>query len=821
MAPRLLKAITGVTLVAGGMAGLLLPIGRLPPLGPLLDPAGGVWATAGAAEFRDRTIAFRGLEAPVEAVVDRRGVPHIFAETELDAYRALGYLVARDRLFQLELQTRAAAGTLGELIGAAALPLDRNARALGFGRMAERGLAGLDSADLLVRSIRAYGEGVNAWIDGLRPADLPLEFRLLGKRPTRWSDARSVLLFAQMALTLASNDVSLDKVRVARRVGWAAADALFPVNSPIQEPIQPVGDSLRRMVAAPIAPPGPPDTTALAIGSRAGPRDDDRSGSNNWAVMPRRTAANRTLLAGDPHLQLTLPSIWYQAHLVVPGQFDVQGVTLPGAPWVVIGFNRHIAWSMTNTGADVNDFYRETVDDRDRPTRYRVDGEWRPIELRSETIRGPRGETLAVDTVRFTHRGPMRQVGGEWVSMAWVIYGDRVVAAEFLAVARAKTAAEFLEATRGYVAPAQNMLVADRRGTIAIRSTGHYPIRPADGRGDVVRDGSLSANDWQGMVAAEYYPFSLNPERGYLTSANQQPVHPGVNGRYLGADWPSPWRAIRINRLLAADSQVTPESMGRFQTDPISERGLAFREVLLGRGSDSARLAGAGPEVKAARALLAEWGGSYARDDRRAVLFEAIMAELNRRTWDELAPRDSASEDADPPARPSEAVLYALTADAASQWWDQVATTQVERRDDIIEASLAAALDSVTRRHGPPSGDGWRWGATHQANINHLLRLPALSATGLEVDGGPSTLSPSSGSGTHGASWRMVVELGPMVRAWGVYPGGQSGNPVSKHYRDLLPAWQRGALDTLAFPAEATEVASPDHRWVFRPGRAR
>lgn len=828
---RILQATVGALLLAAGVAAAVRPLGPLPPVGPLLEPAGGVWALARAATApTDRTITNPLFGDDVRVVIDDRGVPHIYAAGELDAYRALGFLVARDRLFQLEVQTRAAAGTLTELVGDKALGLDRDARRLGFARLVERTMKSIDTTQPAYQSVKAYAEGVNAWIDQMRPADLPLEYRLLGRRPARWKPANTYFLLARMALTLAYNDASVLKARAASRVGAVAADALFPVNAPIQDPIQPNPADGTRWAFTPLPPPGAPDSgtpaavAALDAAQRAlgGPlrwTGEEALGSNNWAVAPGRSASRHALLAGDPHLELTLPSIWYQAHLVVGDRLDVAGVTLPGAPWVVIGFNRQIAWSMTNTGSDVNDFYRETVDDQRHPTRYQLDGTWKPIELRTETYRAPDGRVLAVDTMRFNHRGPLWLVDSTWLSMAWTLYQGGSTGAEFLGMNRAASAGEFLEASAGYSVPAQNMIVADRRGTIAIRSTGRYPLRPGDGRGDLIRDGSTTASDWNGDLPVEFYPFSLNPARGFLSSANQQPVDPEVNSRFLGANWYSPWRAMRINTLLRADSQVTVDAMRRFQTDPGSARADQFMPVLFRVGADSVRMA-AMPRAREAARLLAGWDRHYDVRNRGAVLFEAVMEELGRRTWDELAPPTRAAATG-PSPRPAEAILLGLTADSASVWWDDRATPVVEHRDDIIAASLAAGLDSVVARHGPVGSPAWEWGKAHHANIYHLLKLPALSALDLAVQGGPSTLSPSSGRGTAGASWRMVVELGAQVTAWATYPGGQSGNPASPHYRDFLPAWLAGRLDSLVVPrtAEAFPASRVEGRVHFRNGR--
>lgn len=818
--PRLFGAavVLGAVLYVGARR-----VGPLPALGGFLDPANGVWALARTAIFpRQNHARIPGLTGPVQVLYDDRGVPHIFAATEADAWRAQGYVVARDRLFQMELQTRATAGTLTGWFGARALEADRTARRRGLAWAADRTIASLDSSSLVVRAARAYADGVNAWIDGMSRADLPLEFRLLGARPSRWEPRNTLYLFNQMALTLAYEDATLTELQVRGLVGRAAAEALFPLNAPIQEPIQPNGAGAARYdFVRPLPPPGAPDTVAAvaarereAIDLAAGwsprrPGDGDAVGSNNWAVAPGRTAARRGLLAGDPHLELSLPSIWYEVHLHVAGGIDVAGVTFAGSPGVTIGFNRSAAWSFTNTGADVRDHYVETVDDDTRPTRYRVDGAWKPIERRVEALRGTRGELLATDTFYFTHRGPMVRVGTRWLSVRWTPFESSGAGAEFLRLDRATGVPDWLDGWKDFVAPAQNGIVADRAGRIAIRSTGRFPTRPGDGRGDVIRDGSTSASDWIGAVPLNAYPFALDPPQGYLASANQQPVDPRANSHYFGVNWYSPWRAMRINQLLRADSAVTPNAMRSFQTDPGSARADAFVPVLLA-GARITLSAGAGDDtLRQAVRLLAEWDRRYTRENRRAVLFEAAMVALSRLTWDELIPARAPGDTTERAvAVPEEMVLLELLSDSTSAWWDDRRTPERESRDVILARALREGLVRTLRDRGSPDGDGWVWSRAHHANINHLLRLPALSALDLPVQGGPSTLSPSPGRGIHGASWRMVVELGPEVHAWAIYPGGQSGNPASPRYLDRLPKWLAGTLDSVLFPGSPDELPS-------------
>lgn len=806
-------------------------IGPLPPLGPLLDAANGVWSTAasgGLAPVEDAQIP--GLSTSVEVIFDDRGVPHIFASTEEDAYRALGFVVARDRLFQMEAQTRAASGRLTEWAGPGALELDRRSRSLGLAWGAEKKFAAYDRNTPGFRAIAAYADGVNAWIARMRPRDLPVEYRLLNTRPIKWEPIHSLYFFSRMALTLGLNDASFRRLRAQSLVGRAAADALYPVNSPIQQPIQPNGVAVARFDSPPIPPPGRGDAAAAAayevresmlasLGMSKPNAAGDAFGSNNWAVSPRRTKAKYALLAGDPHLDLSLPSVWYEMHLSVAGKLDVAGAGFPGVPGVIIGFNRDVAWTFTNTGSDVHDYYFETVDDTVSPSRYRVDGAWRDVERRVESYRDRSGATIRTDTLYFTHRGPMTRQLRQWLSMRWTAYDDSRETDNFMRLGYARNVAQWLDAMEDYIAPTQNGLVADRGGNIAIRSSGRYPVRPGDGRGDVIRDGSQSASDWTGSLPLGRYPFSLNPAQGYLASANQQPVDPLQNDSYLGSDWYSPWRGIRINELLRADSAVTPDAMRQYQTDPRSARAdffvppflaAAAREDSAGRGST---------QLREATALLGEWDRRYVRDNRRAVLFEAAMDELSERTWDELIDDTTLNGSGRKASLPESQMLVVLMRSPASVWWDDRRTPAVEQRDMILAASLTAGMTKVTRAHGAAGSDGWLWSKVRTANIHHLLQIPAFSRLGIPVQGGPSTLSPSGGAGTQGASWRMVVELGPEVRAWSIYPGGQSGAPASPRYTDRLSKWSNGQLDRVLFPRTPRDIdkARVASRLTLRP----
>ncbi len=798
------------------------PLGSVPALGAFLDPVHGVWGVAATAELpAEDAGAIPGLEGDVRVLYDDRRVPHIYAGSALDAYRAQGWVVARDRLFQLELQARATAGTLTELVGPAALDADRQSRNLGLAWSARRDWDALQGSTELTAIIEAYAEGVNAYIGTLERGAWPLEYHLLGAEPMAWEPLHTLHLLKRMGWTLAYSTDEFRRTAIAGKVGREAADALLPVNTPIQEPIQPHEGT--RYLATTLPPPAPPDSEArLQLATRTAllsPRERSRTsdgpilGSNNWAVGPNRSTTGSPILAGDPHLELTLPSIWYEVHLTVPGELDVYGVTLMGTPGVVIGFNRDVAWTFTNTGADVLDFYREELDDEESPRRYRLDGAWRDLELRVEEYRGPGGELLITDTVYHTHRGPIRDSEVGPLSMRWAVLDDQGEVESLIGVNAAGSVEEWLEAMSSWHAPIQNGLVADRHGSIAIRSAGFYPVRPVNTTGSWFYDGTTSSADWTGRL--DWSPMALDPEQGYLASANQQPVDPADDDTFLGADWASPWRALTINGLLRERETHSPDDLASYHTYPSSARAEHFVPAFLEGARAVVASNDDGAPLAEATEMLAAWDLRYDRDNTGAVLFERAMMELESRLWDELEDADGRRA-----ATPRTDVMWALLSQPESPWWDHRSSEALETRDDILAASLLAAFEELRSDLGEV-GPAWAWREHRVARVMHLLGIPALSRPRLSIQGGPGLLNPSSGSGTHGASWRMVVELGDPVRVRATYPGGQSANPVSGGYTDRLDLWTAGELAEVRFPesAEALEAAGHARSWLtLSPG---
>jgi penicillin amidase len=418
--------------------------------------------------------------------------------------------------------------------------------------------------------------------------------------------------------------------------------------------------------------------------------------------------------------------------------------------------------------------------------------------------RDPRGRVVAEDTMFATHRGPLYQTSLGWLSVRWTARELSDEGDSFRRAMRTSSVADWYAAMETYRTPAQNFLVADRTGMIGIRSTGRYPIRPGDGRGDRIFDGSSTANDWVGDQPLAWYPQTRAPRQGYIASANQQPMDPMSRRGYQGSEWPSPWRAMRINNLLRGNAQMTPDLMRQFQTDPKSEL-TGFVMTAVGDAMEAAKRAGTWTaDDESAFGLLSKWDGAFSPDASGAVLFDALVQSLTRKTWDELI---LTGEDRRV-ATPGQMILVRLLSEPSSVWWDDRSTDgTVENRDAIVLASLRDAWTTTKERLGDDQL-AWKWSDVRVARVHHLLRLPGFGRDSLVVSSGPGTLSPSDAGGTHGASWRFVVELGPTMRAWGTYPGGQSGNPLSSRYDDRLELWRTGALAELRVPRAATELAA-------------
>ncbi|NVO30908.1 penicillin acylase family protein [Hymenobacter lapidiphilus] len=781
--------------------------GDVPPVARLLSPYGGFWQNGEtAADFPDQqTLRLPALHQTVRVRFDDRRVPHIFAENDHDLYYAQGYLTARDRLWQMEFMTRVAAGRISEVVGERALEYDRFQRRMGLPFGAENSLREMLKNDTTRLVLESYAAGVNAYIGQLSPKEYPFEYKMLDYAPEPWTPLKSALLLKLMAWDLSGRSDDLRLSNILSKYGPEVTRDLFPDFPFRADPVVPDGAPLD-FQPLPL-PPAPPLPFAAAVSGLVPSREPDAElGSNNFAVAGSRTASGKPLLANDPHLQLNLPSIWYQVQLHGPTQ-NVYGVTIPGAPAVIIGFNADVAWGVTNVGGDVLDWYQLKFKDASRREYWHA-GRWKPVRRMVERI-AVRGLPDRLDTVLYTHHGPVVYDQNETVfnqqtpvrhALRWTAHeatGANEVLA-FVKLNRARNYADYDRALRTYASPAQNFIFASRTGDVAIRPNGRFPLKYA-GQGKFILDGSDPRQDWQGWIPMSQTPRVLNPARGYVSSANQHSAGPGYP-YYLGWDY-APWdRAHRINGQLAHMRQATADTLRVLQNDDLglnAQRMLPWMLTNLPVTEASGATAAPGA---AARRLLARWKYHYSAESVGATLFELWYQELVQRLWEDDFGKSAIGSKMRFPARDRTNQL--LLAEPGSPWLDDRRTTQKETAPDLLAASWKFAMDSLTRKFGP-MGPKWAWANQKSTDINHLAQLPGFGHADVWCGGSPGSVNATGAR--NGPSWRMVVDLATPVRAYGIFPGGQSGNPASVYYDDMLESWRTGRLDELVFLQAADE----------------
>jgi len=733
-----------------------------------------------------------GPSAPIRIESDAHGVPTIRAGSIPDALFGLGYVHARDRLWQMEFQRRVGAGRLAEVLGEGLVPADRFLRTVGFHRAAESAWKGLSESERQL--FRAYAAGVNAFVQS-SPAR-PIEFRILRASPEPWDSVDSLAWAKMMAWDLAGNARDeIRRTRFAAAVGPERAAELLPIAA--SEPTILTDAEWRPAFAAAAftfaAPPSAPPLVWAALDRSFGSLDalgfgGEDLGSNSWVVAGSRTSSGRPILANDPHLGLKAPSVWYLASIVAPG-YVVTGATLPGVPGVIIGHNDRIAWGLTSIEPDVQDLFVEDVDPKDA-SRYRHRGEWKPFSVRSEKIRVRGGGDVEI-SVRGSVHGPIvsEVLGGAdklgpAVALRWTGLddGDRTAEA-FFAINTARNWSEFLAAARLVQAPPQNLVYADVEGHIGYTASGTMPIRPrSDGLLPVSGSGD---DDWSGMIPFEKLPRVLDPARGFIATANNRVVPDGFPYSF-GLDWAEPYRARRITQMIEGKPRLSVEDVEAMQLD---RRSLQVEE-LLPLLLDTVPSDGASRD---ALARLSGWNREMAPDSVPAAIYAAWFVELAKMPEDELkdVPRGRTR---------GRFLVNALRTNAS--WCDDVRTPRVETCAEFKAETLKSAIAGLSRRYGPDPA-GWKWERLHRALFPHdvfdsvrfLRRLFDLE-TGQGGDSATVNVGAFSQDGafamTDGPSYRQIIDMADMAKSLYVHTTGQSGNVFDGRYRDLLPEWRAG-----------------------------
>ncbi len=772
---RLLISAGVAAVVLSGLSGVGI---ETPAPGAFLDPHNGLYRTArSAVAAEQQNIVVVGVDGLVTIFRDERGVPHIFAESDRDAVVALGYSVAADRLFQMDFVARAASGRLAEVLGEGAVRTDRFMRSIGMDWGAEKNAARIDARPGIERDLVSwFCKGVNAYIEQLDDHDLPLEFRLLDFRPDRCSTLQvaRVLQFMTYDLTFRTDEAAYSVLQAS--MPPEDYHELFPEHAPVNAPIIPRSDHVaidRPPVRRPVPAEWGSVVSRLATEHDAARRAlgigfEEGKGSNNWVISGGRSATGHPILAGDMHLRVTLPAIWYEAHLVTP-DLNLYGVTVPGAPFLVEAFNDSLAWAFTNTGSDQIDHI--ALETNEEQTKYRVGGRWKSFEVVPDTI-VVRGSAAVVDTLVYSEWGPVISDSRGALALRWVAHDSSRTLQALWGMGHAGGLEDFEAAIRTWDTPMQNIVYADVSGDIAIRSTGYLPIR-SGGTGTGILEADREGDIWKGRVPFDELPYSRNPAQGFLASANQEPIGEAYP-YYMGHDWRPVYRALRINELLSSKRIHTVEDAMSYQADVVAIHGRQLARRL-------GQVTCTDAKADQLRGELATWNGEMTLDSREPIAFDLLMNALERVAWDEEPFRIK---------RPHRAhLLRLLQGELDSKWADIASTAEVE----TVDALLCAALSDAKGQYEKESSTAV-WGDVHHIVFRHLLSADPLEVLGrgpYSYPGWAETLSPGGGRlVTASASWRVVVDLSESPpRAHGVYPGGASGNPFSGNYAAQIPAY--------------------------------
>ncbi|HKE50801.1 MAG TPA: penicillin acylase family protein [Actinomycetes bacterium] len=834
-----------------------------------------------------------GLSAPVTVYRDEWGIPHIYADTADDLFKAQGYVHAQDRFWEMDIRRHVTAGRLSELFGEDQFETDAFIRTLGWRRVAEREYH-LIAPDTK-RYLQAYADGVNAWLadhDGTRAS---LEYGVLrlsrfgtDYEPEPWSPVDSLAWLKAMAWDLRSNmEDEIARSLAASTLPKRRVDQLYPdypfdrhrpivtggqivngkfvqgpgsgrLDPPVALPPPPNQgrpapnlSSPPNQARAPLnepptpgadAPPSRPPNGAgqqlrhlykvlNGLPTMLGPAGSGL-GSNSWVVSGVRTTTGKPMLANDPHLAPTVPSVWYQTGLhctrvTTDCPFDVTGFTFSGVPGVIIGHNANIAWGFTNLAPDVSDLYLEKV----TADSYHYRGRPEPLAIRTETIRISGDDDRTV-TIRSTRHGPlisdpsedMRDVGdfapvppgtpsaergeGYAIALRWTALEPSPTADAIFLLNRAKDWSDFRAAAKRFAVPAQNLIYADVNGNIGYQAPGRIPIRTAgDGRWPV--PGWTGQYEWQGYIPFDALPSVYNPASGYLVTANNAVI----DSRYpylLTHDWSYGYRSSRIEQLVRSSGTLDAAAMARIQLD--SHNGMADELVpyLLAIPTDL--------WVRGGQDLLRDWDQTQPPDSAAAAFYNAVWRHLLIRTFDDELPEEARPDGSD---RWFEVVRPLLTR-PSDHWWDDVSTHDVrETRDDILLEAMNDARDELTRLMGKDIGR-WAWGKVHKLELTNqtfgtsgIPPIEGLFNRGpMRLGGGESIVDATGWNAEEGyqviwvPSMRMVVDLGDLDQSRWINLTGASGHAYADHYWDQAPLWARGDTIPMQFSRGAVEAAA-------------
>ena len=808
--PLSISAIITITLVA--VLNIQLPSGKskTPRLGYFLSPQMGFWQNAEPTNLSfDEDVKVKGISATTEVYFDDRLVPHIYAENDADAYYVQGFLHAKFRLWQMEFQTYIAAGRLSEVTGESSLPTDKYLRRLGLLYGAENSLKQMEANPETKVMMDGYTAGVNAYINQLKPNNIPFEYKLMGYKPEAWTNLKSALFLKLMSFDLAGGgEDDFLHTNTKNFFGMETYKKLFPLAMDSLDPIIPRGTAFE---APSIIPKVPASFDSLYIGKSDSfnvnlpivPNKDN--GSNNWAVAGSKTKSGRPILCNDPHLGLNLPSLWYEVQITTPTH-STYGASFPGSPAVIIGFNDSCAWGVTNAGRDVKDFYEIKFKDTTMQE-YWFNGAWKKSDFRKEIIK-VKGKPDDIETMAMTVFGPVMydrnykaiNKTDKSYAVKWKAHDASNELLTFYKLDRAKNYYDYVEAISTYECPGQNFVFASKSGDIAIRQQGAF-VAKWKRQGEFVMPGTDTTYMWQGFVPTKENPQITNPARGFVSSANQMAVD-STYPYYLGEAGNFPiYRGLIINKKLTAMAGITVDDMKEMQTNNDNIFAQLAMPVML-KLLDANKLTA---NEKKYLDIVKNWDLKNSPDAKAATIFKTWWDSTMTLVYDDEYKLSNL-----PLRRPYESTLLeALLRDTNYVFADNIATTnKKETMQDVVLEAFEKAAKLATQLEKDGKLD---WGKFKDTKVSHFTKIEALSR--LHVNNGGGSYSINATKPDHGPSWRMIVHLTDAIEAYGLYPGGQSGNPGSKYYETFIDYWAAGKYYPLLFVKKQEARHSNRIKW--------
>jgi penicillin amidase len=722
--------------------------------------------------FSARTVSVKGLREPVEILRDRWGVPHIYARNVHDLFFAQGYIAAKDRLWQIDLWRRIGSGQLSEVLGPSAIERDRLARAVRYRGdwPAEWAGYGPDTREI----VTAFTDGINAYVKALG-GTRPLEFRLAGYDPGLWRPEDVVSRVAGLLMTRnLTREVS--RAEQIKKHGVPAVEKFFPLDPRIALEI-PRGLDLADIT---------PDITRVyeqAIGPVAFAIEQ---GSNNWVVDGTMTTTGKPILANDPHRPVLIPSLRKTVHLVAPG-WNAIGSGEPALPGIALGHNERIGFGFTIVGIDQQDLYVEKLNPGN-PDEYWFRGAWKKMEIERQKL-AVKGEPEREIELRYTIHGPVIHQDADRhraYSLRWV--GSEPGTAGYLAgltVARANNWTGFLAAMERYKVPSENIVYADVDGNIGWQAAGMAPVRE-NWSGVLPVPGDSGEYEWNGFRRNADLPHLYNPDNHYIATANHNILPAGYKVP-LGYEWALPFRFHRIEEMLAGGRKFSVEDFARMQQDVVSLPARRFQQVL------SQWNPGQGTRFALVRQSLLDWDRTLSADSAPALIYEYWMAELPRRVFGEDIGKSVDLE-------------------------TLLRTLEVSPDERALEQSLSTALERIGRDFGADMKD-WKWGRAHQIAFRHPLGVRKFDRGPVARPGDGNTVNATSGPAfrqTGGASYRQILDLSDWDRSLMTNVPGESGDPESTHYSDLIEDWASGRYHPMPFTRKSVEAAT-EEKLLLKP----